>query len=405
MRSLLLPYINARHITDYFPRHFPSLRLFSAPVTPLTANQLTSRTAPCTFTDILDVRSPAEFQHDRLPTAINLPVLNQEQHVEIGTLYKGQRFEARRVGAAHVSRNIATLLDTFFADKDPATFKPLIYCWRGGQRSQSLTHILSEIGIQVHFLQGGYKAYRKNVSLQLSAIPSQCTFMLLSGHTGSGKTKVLDRMKQNGHQVIDLEALAEHRGSLLGHTDGVAKVVQPSQKLFESRILEELLQVDVTKIIWLEAESNKIGNVHIPTELWSAMKHAKRVHLRVPVAERVRYTLQTYQYWVEERNREELTGETVLGRLKKQRGQVWCEEMVGLVQAEKWQELVHRLLHEHYDVLYQENANRYAEYQVGEVYLEELKDEKEMDRVVLPQIDAVVRGVVVEGERHGSSAG
>ena len=362
-----------RHCSPTATRH---VNMFSvAPITRISAHDesILSITSDPQFT-VIDVRAPSEFASDHIPGAINLPVLNEEQRVEVGTVYKGQPFHARRQGAAHVSRNIAEMLETYFQDKEPSTFRPLVYCWRGGQRSKALTHILSNVGFQVHFLEGGYKTYRHAVVQELQRLSAATNFLLLGGHTGAGKTKVLKTLNRAGQQFIDLEALAVHRGSLLGHTDGTQRINQPTQKMFESHVAQELSNVDPNQLVWLEAESNKIGNLHIPTALWSKMKQSPRVHLRVPMAERVRHTLATYQYWMAKENQIELVDE-VLAKLAAQQGRAWGDRMRHLVEMKKWKELVERLLVDHYDVLYSANEERSGN-MVGEVLLNTLKEEE-----------------------------
>jgi tRNA 2-selenouridine synthase len=396
---MLRPFLSPNKYINTFARHFSG-----APITTVQPSDLSALQS--NITHVIDVRTPSEYEHDRVPQAINLPVLHQHQHHEVGTHYKGNPFQARKVGAAHVSNNIATMLDTFFQNHDATTCRPLIYCWRGGQRSQSLAHVLSQIGYQTYLLQGGYKSYRQQVVQSLKHIANKYTFVLLSGMTGSGKTKVLERLHRHGHQVIDLEELAEHRGSLLGHTDGTRERRQPSQKLFETRVNDQLQAIpNANNIVWLEAESNKIGNVHIPTELWAAMKRSKRIALQVPIEERVRYTMKTYQYWMEESNRQELMGDAVLGRLKKTRGKEWCGRMVQLVQDQRWADLVQCLLKDHYDVLYQENENRYRDKLIGEVvYVNALDNDEQIDRLLLPEMERLVKTVVPEGHVAAASA-
>jgi tRNA 2-selenouridine synthase len=355
----------------------------SAPITPVTGDNF--KISSHKYSAILDVRSPSEFEDDHIPSAINLPVLSEEERIQVGTMYKGQPFHARRVGAALVSRNIASMLEKFFHDKDPRTFTPLIYCWRGGQRSKSISHILSEVGFRCYFLEGGYKTYRKSVVQMLQETPSQLKFTLLGGHTGAGKTVVLERMRRSGHQVIDLEDLSNHRGSLLGHTDGVRKLAQPTQKMFETRLTNALSSVDPNRTVWLEAESNKIGNVQVPNVLWSAMKAAPRINLRVPVRERVRHTMATYQYWMDPLNREELLAD-VVGRLNAVQGNEWCDVMCRLIHEQKFDEFVERMLRDHYDVLYSANEKRIGGNVLGEIFAESVAAD-DIDRVVLPQIE------------------
>jgi tRNA 2-selenouridine synthase len=225
------------------------------------------------FDAIIDVRSPSEFAEDHIPGAENLPVLDDAQRAEVGTIYVQQsRFLARRIGAAHVARNIALHLETTLADR-PASFRPLVHCWRGGQRSQAMATILSQVGWPTSVLVGGYRTYRRRVTARLyDDGPTPLKLVLLDGHTGSAKTDVLLRLAQLGVQTLDLEGLAEHRGSLFGGRPGRA---QPSQKLFESRLLSALEALDPARPVVVEAESSKIGERMTgiwprPIATWSA---------------------------------------------------------------------------------------------------------------------------------------
>lgn len=189
------------------------------------------------FDVIVDVRSPAEFADDHIPGAINLPVLSDDERARVGTIYKQVNpFEARKVGAALVSRNIARHLDEHFADK-PKEYRPLLYCWRGGQRSGSFALVLSQIGFRTTLLDGGYKTYRAEVMDGLRELAPRFAFRVLAGRTGSGKTRVLRELAALGEQVLDLEEVAVHRGSLLGSEPDRP---QPPQRLFESRLFERL---------------------------------------------------------------------------------------------------------------------------------------------------------------------
>lgn len=212
------------------------------------------------FDAIIDVRSPGEFAEDHVPGAENLPVLDDAERAQVGTIYvQESRFLARRIGAAHVARNIARHLETALADR-PASFRPLIYCWRGGQRSNAMATILSQVGWPVSLLVGGYKTYRRVVQARLYDGEAALRFVLLDGHTGSAKTEILGRLAARGAKVLDLEGLAEHRGSLFGALAGRS---QPSQKLFESRLIQALDRLDPGLPIIVEAESSKIGRAHV----------------------------------------------------------------------------------------------------------------------------------------------
>ena len=242
------------------------------------------------FDAVIDVRSPAEFAEDHAPGAINLPVLNDEERAQVGTIYvQKSKFLARRVGAALVSRNIADHLLGPLSDK-PGGWRPLIYCWRGGQRSTAMATVLSQVGWRVGLLSGGYRTYRRRVTAALYDSAPVRNLVLLSGGTGSGKTALLALLAARGVQTLDLEALAAHRGSLFG---GLGGGVQPSQKMFESRLLAALDGLDPTRPTVVEAESSRIGEVFLPPTLWNGMTAAPRIELHVPAVARARHVIQS----------------------------------------------------------------------------------------------------------------
>lgn len=239
---------------------------------------------------VIDVRSPGEFAEDHIPGAVNMPALSNGERAEVGTIYvQDSPFRARKVGAALVARNVAAHLDGPLADK-PGSWQPLVYCWRGGQRSGSFAWMLGEIGWRSETIAGGYQSFRKLVHAALYTAPLPVRLVLLDGYTGTAKTEILARLAARGVQVIDLEGLANHRGSLLGDMPGG----QPSQKAFESQIACALTRFDPARPVLLEAESNKVGQRFIPPVLWDAMKRAPRITLSAPPAERARYLATAY---------------------------------------------------------------------------------------------------------------
>ena len=241
---------------------------------------------------VIDVRSPAEFAEDHVPGAINLPALSNAERAEVGTIYvQDSAFRARKIGAALVARNVATHLEGPLADK-PGGWQPLVYCWRGGQRSGSFASILTQIGWRAETIAGGYQSYRRMVADMLHHQPLQHSrLILLDGNTGTGKTAVLGRLRARGIQAVDLEMLAGHRGSLLGETAGG----QPSQKAFESGLAEALTGLDHDQPVLLEAESSKIGRLNLPPSLWAAMIKAPRIIVSAPLPARAGFLVQAYQ--------------------------------------------------------------------------------------------------------------
>lgn len=228
---------------------------------------------------IIDVRSPGEFAEDRIPGAVNLPVLDDQERAEVGTLYKKSQFEARELGARYISANISRHL-LAVGDLERRARKPfLVYCWRGGMRSRALFTVMHMIGYQVKLLSGGYQSYRRSVQAALYEAPLRARAIVVHGYTGSAKTAALRQLKAEGAAVVDLEGAANHRGSLLGSLPGG----QPAQKDFESSIFQDL---PLSGSFLIEGESRKIGRLSIPPSLWSAMTSGIHVWVQVPLEAR-----------------------------------------------------------------------------------------------------------------------
>lgn len=293
------------------------------------------------FDTIIDVRAPSEFAHDHVPGAINLPVLSDTERTQVGTIYKqNSPFAARKLGAALVARNAAHHLQTALTDK-PGRWQPLVYCWRGGQRSGSFATILSQIGWRVSVLEGGYKAWRSMVSADLYDTPFPAQVVLLSGGTGTGKTDILHHAATCGAQVIDLEGMAEHRGSVFGATGA-----QPSQKLFETRLSMAIAALDPARPVLIEAESNRIGSIRLPPAIWEAMRRASVIEITAPLTERAAYIAHRYT----EIGQDRALLEQILASLRKYHA---------AAQVQQWQamaaqpvELAQSLIAEHYDPRY-----------------------------------------------------
>lgn len=310
------------------------------------------------YDEIIDVRSPNEFLEDHIPGAVNFPVLDNDERAKVGTIYKQvSPFEARKIGAAIVSKNIGQHIQTHFLDK-PKSYHPLIYCWRGGQRSNSLAHILNQIGWQTTLIQGGYKTYRKHVRETLDVLPENLSYKILCGYTGSAKTYLLQKMAEAGLQVLDLEGLANHRGSLLGQVWQEKPTPQPSQKLFESQLFHTLQTFDPQQPIWVESESNAIGNINVSKSLWEQMRRSPCYEVALPTSERVQWLISEYPHLIE--YPEEL--KRLLGYLIPNHGKKKVEAWFELIDAEKWPEFVAAILEEHYDPAYRRSLpNHFSE--------------------------------------------
>jgi tRNA 2-selenouridine synthase len=311
---------------------------------------------------LIDVRSPGEFAQDHLPGAVNLPVLTDAERAQVGTIYvQESRFKARRVGAALVARNVARHLETELADRQGG-FAPLVYCWRGGMRSNAMATIMSQVGWRTTVLTGGYRTWRRQVTARLYDGGLNLSFVLLDGHTGSGKTEILGRLSARGLQVLDLEGLAEHRGSLFGALSGRP---QPSQKLFESRLLTALDALDPARPVVAEAESSKIGDRMIPPALWSRLAEAPRIELNAERAERARYSVAAYRDLIADRP----ALETAFGRLPVHPSRVRLEGWRAMADAGAFAELAEAVMAMHYDPAYDRSRKRHARPLLGAVDL------------------------------------
>jgi len=297
------------------------------------------------FDEIIDVRSPSEFREDHIPGAINFPVLNDEERAHVGTIYKQvSAFDAKKVGAALVSRNIANHLDEHFCNK-PKNWRPLVYCWRGGSRSGAMVHILNKIGWRAGQLEGGYKNYRRTVLEELEILPSKFQYRVVCGLTGSGKSRLLQTIEKLGEQVLDLEQLALHRGSVLGNWP---ETEQPSQKMFDSSVWWKLRHFDPARPIYLEAESKKVGNIRVPEALIQAMWQGQCIRLDVSRELRLALLKEEYAHYLE--NPESLNQK--LDFLTSIYGLEQIEKWKVLVQNGHWDILVMELLEKHYDPSY-----------------------------------------------------
>ena len=303
------------------------------------------------FSELIDARSPSEFAADHVPGAINCPVLDDDERRLVGTTYvQVSAFEARKIGAAIVARNIAAHLDRLFRDK-PRDWRPLVYCWRGGMRSGSVVTIMRMIGWDAQQLHGGYKAWRAHVIALIAERAPRLRLRVLCGPTGSAKTSVLHALAALGEQVLDLEDLAAHRGSVLGEVPGRP---QPTQKGFETQLAQRLASFDLSRTVWIEAESRRIGRLSVPEPLLQRMRGGAVVEIRATRQARVDYLLREYAWFGED-------GALLADKLGTLR------EVLAREQLAQWQAwardgqlapLLSELLDKHYDPLYRRSQSR-----------------------------------------------
>lgn len=301
---------------------------------------------------VIDVRSPSEYADDHLPGAINLPVLDDAERARVGTIYKQQSpFLARKIGAALVARNSARHLEGALAGMGGG-WRPLVYCWRGGQRSGAFATILAQVGWRVELVSGGWKSWRRLVTAALHDHPVPGPVIVLDGNTGSAKTELLGLLAARGVQVIDLEGLANHRGSLFGAMAGG----QPSQKLFEGRLAMRLAALDPARPVVVEAESSKVGDIALPPRLWAAMAAAPRLRIAAPVEARAAYLARAYADLTEDRAR--LAG--IIDRLRPVHPAETIETWLRLAAEGAFAPLARELMARHYDPRYDKHRARFA---------------------------------------------
>ncbi|NDP62157.1 tRNA 2-selenouridine(34) synthase MnmH [Polaromonas sp.] len=303
------------------------------------------------FSTVIDARSEGEYAEDHLPGAVNWPSLHDDERKIVGTRYKQiSQFEAKKLGAALVAKNIAEHIQREVLDK-PREWQPLVYCWRGGKRSGSLALILDQIGFKVTLVDGGYKAFRAALVADLPQLAAQHHYRVVCGPTGSGKTRLLQALAAQGAQVLDLEALANHRSSVLGLIPGVA---QPSQKAYDSRIWTALSSFDAARPVYIESESKKVGNVAVPEGLITAMRTSPCLQLDLPERERVALLLEDYDFFV--RDIEFFCDR--LGALTEARGKATVLDWQARARSGDVASVVLELLLNHYDPGYLQSMKR-----------------------------------------------
>ncbi|HEX7387793.1 MAG TPA: tRNA 2-selenouridine(34) synthase MnmH [Castellaniella sp.] len=306
------------------------------------------------FDEVIDVRSPAEYADDHIPGALSAPVLDNQERALIGTIYAQESpFKATRLGAALVARHIADYLETLFADK-PRNWRPLVYCWRGGKRSGAMTSWLNQIGWRARQLDGGYKTWRNHVLSGLSSWPEGLRCIILTGPTGSGKTRLLQSLGHVGAQTLDLEGLACHRGSLLGD---LPECPQPSQRGFETALHEAIHALKPEQPVFVEAESRRIGRLSLPDALLQAMRAGHCVRVRADMPQRIAFLLQDYRHLFDAPDAFSQKLEQLVGLHSHKTIAGWQDMIAHDQRAELFLELVEQ----HYDPAYRRSSQTHYE--------------------------------------------
>lgn len=308
---------------------------------------------------LIDVRTPLEFSKGHIPGAYNIPLLTNEDRVLVGTSYKQQgRQAAIKLGFELVGSKWKHFIEQAEALEEGKPF--LVHCWRGGMRSGSMAWAFDLYGLHVETLIGGYKAYRNALP---SSFEKTYNLRILSGKTGSGKTRILHALKQHGEQVLDLEDLAQHQGSSFG---SMGKLIQPSQEQFENDLHRELVQMDAEKPIWVESESILIGLRTIPKSFFQQMEHAKTIDLVIPREKRLDYL--TADYGVLDK---EFLKFAVLA-ISKRLGPEQTKEALLAIRENRMRDFVDWVL-TYYDKLYQKSVEKREPTKVIQMPFEEIK--------------------------------
>ena len=299
---------------------------------------------------IIDARSPREYEEDHIPGAINLPVVDNAEFAEVGTLHRTDPLAAYQLGARYSLINIARHIEQCVS-KYPGKSRILVYCFRGGKRSKIWFDVLDTIGYRVEKLKGGWKAYRRWVNEEMATFPEKFRYIVVTGPTGCGKTRLLGALQREGAQVLDLEGLATHRGSIIGAVPGK---MQPTQKMFDSLLLRQLMQFDPSRPVWIESESKKIGKVQLPDALLGGMRKGETIAIDAPMPQRVQLLREDYAHFEDD-------PKFLIERLAFLRPLIGGEEFAAweeLAERHEVPTLFERLMRNHYDPTYRRSILR-----------------------------------------------
>lgn len=298
----------------------------------------------------VDVRSPGEFQDSHIPNAINVPLFTDDERAEIGTMYKQVGQKAAKWRAMEiVSPKLPSLLEEI-REIEKMNKKPLLYCWRGGMRSQSIAHFAILSGLHIQRLDGGYRAFREAIVHHIpELLPKQA--IVIYGLTGTGKTDILHNLQQLGYPVLDLEGYANHKGSVFGSLSG-----EPphNQKMFDALLYEDLQKIAGSGFFFMEGESKRIGHAVQPPELYE--KKNNGIHIRV-VSKLEKRVERIYEQYVEETEEFHARVEFALGRIMKRIKPDIQKELLHSLEARDYKEMIRLLIIHYYDPRYDNKIN------------------------------------------------
>ena len=315
---------------------------------------------------VVDVRSPGEFTEGHIPGAINIPIFNNEERATVGTIYKSKgRFTAIEKGLEIVGPKMAAFARQ--ATGIAVANQLLVHCWRGGMRSESMAWLFERMDIECFTLQGGYKSYRNYLLEIIGNIPH---LIVIEGYTGSGKTDIIHSLNRLGEQVIDLERHANHKGSVFG---GIGQQLQPTTQQFQNKLLNVVLDFDLSKRVWIEGESQTVGRVFLPDPLWNRMNQTHNMEIFVPREARIERLVAEYGSLPEEYM------ENAIISIAKRLGDLKMREILSLYREKKLDCVADKLL-EYYDQTYQYSRDKYK---------------RELTKIIFQQDDANANAKII----------
>jgi len=317
---------------------------------------------------IIDVRSPGEFKEDHIPNAINIPLLDDEERKEIGIIYKHIGPEKAKLrGVEIVSPKLPEFIKAIhqiYKKNKPV----VIYCWRGGLRSEAFVTFARLAGISVSKLMGGYKSFRKFVSKYFENIDKNITFITLFGPTCSGKTEILESINQKGYPVVNFEKCARHKGSVFGHI-GEEDYPYITQKKFESEIFFSMFK-NKSNLYFVEGESKKIGKVTIPNSLFDKIKNAYKVYIDADINFRVKFAIETYKPQLYEKDIYES-----LKKIQRYLNKKTFEKLITFLNQKNFEDFTKEIMLNYYDPLYKNGIKERIDYQIKLSNIEDAADE------------------------------